>query len=99
MATKAFNVPSGGVSAYGRRTAKAKGQTMPGTKGEFPIRNLSDLAKAKRDIGRTSEPKAKVEAWIDKRAKELGGRKVGERASRARGHQPHHFAHKQPRVD
>jgi hypothetical protein len=51
---------------------------MPGTGGKFPIRNRSDLAKAKHDIGRTSEPKAKVEAWINKRARDLGGKSVGE---------------------
>lgn len=76
--TKAFNVPSGGVSAHGRQIAKSKGETMPGTGGKFPIRNLSDLAKAKHDIGRTNEPRSKVVSWINRRAKELGGRKVGE---------------------
>ncbi len=89
MATKAFNVPSGGVSAHGRAMAKSKGQTMPGTGGKFPIRNLSDLGKAKHDIGRTSEPHAKVVSWIDKRARELGGKPVG-------GHPDHHFAHRRP---
>lgn len=72
-----FNTPSGGVSAEGRREAKAKGETMPGTGGKFPIRNLSDLAKAKHDIGRTTEPRSKVVGWINKRAKELGGKPVG----------------------
>lgn len=50
---------------------------MPGTGGKFPIRNKSDLAKAKHDIGRTSEPHDKVVAWIDHRARELGGKSVG----------------------
>lgn len=71
-----FNTPSGGVSAHGRREAKEAGHTMPGT-DKFPIRNLSDLAKAKHDIGRTSEPRSKVVAWIDKRARDLGGKPVG----------------------
>ncbi|MDE2096866.1 MAG: hypothetical protein KGL39_06425 [Patescibacteria group bacterium] len=70
-------MPSGGVSAHGRRQAKAKGHTLPGT-DKFPINNLRDLANAKHDIGRTNEPKAKVVAFINRRAKELGGRKVGE---------------------
>jgi len=74
--TKAFNTPSGGVSAHGRREAKASGDTLPGT-DKFPIRNLSDLAKAKHDVGRTSEPRGKVRAWIDRRARELGGTPLG----------------------
>lgn len=74
---ESFHTPSGGVSAHGRKEAKSKGQTMPGTGGKFPIRNLSDLAKAKHDIGRTNEPREKVVRWIDKRAKELGGKPVG----------------------
>lgn len=75
-ATKAFNTPSGGVSAHGRQKAKESGQTMPGT-DKFPIRNLSDLEKAKHDIGRTSEPHGKVVNWINKRARDLGGKPVG----------------------
>lgn len=74
--TEAFNTPSGGVSAHGRHEAKKSGQTMPGT-DKFPIRNKSDLEKAKHDIGRTSEPRKKVVAWIDKRARDLGGKPVG----------------------
>ena len=74
---KAFNTPSGGVSAHGRKQAKSKGQTMPGTGGKFPIRNTSDLAKAKHDIGRTSEPRSKVVSWINRRARQLGGKPVG----------------------
>ncbi len=71
-----FNTPSGGVSAHGRETAMHHGETLPGT-DKFPIRNRSDLEKAKHDIGRTSEPHAKVVAWINKRAHELGGKPVG----------------------
>lgn len=74
--TKKFNTPSGGVSAHGRKQAKAKGHTLPGT-DKFPINNLQDLKNAKHDIGRTSEPRAKVVAYIDRRAKELGGKPVG----------------------
>ncbi len=85
----AFRTPSGGVSAGGRRAAKGKGETMPGTGGKFPIRNLSDLSNAKHDIGRTSEPHGKVVAWINRRAKALGGAPVG-------GAKDHHFAHRRP---
>ncbi len=74
--TESVNTPSGGVSAHGRQKAKEHGQTMPGT-DKFPIRNLSDLEKAKHDIGRTTEPRKKVVGWIDKRARELGGKPVG----------------------
>ena len=73
MAPK-FRTPSGSVSAAGRRAAQAKGDTMPG--GRFPIRNPSDLANAKHDIGRAKDPGA-VKAWIDKRAAELGKPGVG----------------------
>ena len=70
-----FHTPSGGVSEAGRERAEAKGQTMRG--GRFPIRNLADLAKAKHDVGRAKDPVA-VRRWINKRAEELGGRKLGE---------------------
>jgi hypothetical protein len=92
MATKSFRTASGAVSEHGRKQAKSKGQTMPGTGGKFPIRNLSDLSNAKHDIGRTSEPRAKVIGWIDRRAKELGGKAVG-------ATKDHHFAHDRPRTE
>jgi hypothetical protein len=47
---------------------------MPG--GRFPIRNASDLANAKHDIGRAKDPGA-VRAWINKRADEMGKPGVG----------------------
>lgn len=81
MKVHRFNTPSGGVSAEGRRKAKAAGDTLPGT-DKFPIRNLSDLEKAKHDIGRTSEPRGKVVAYIDRKARELGGTPVGGGKSR-----------------
>lgn len=87
----AFRTASGSVSASGRQGAKSKGQTMPGTGGKFPIRNLSDLSNAKHDIGRTGEPHDKVVAWINRRARALGGKPVG-------GGKDHHFAHKRPAV-
>lgn len=85
----AFRTPSGSVSAAGRRDAKSKGQTMPGTGGKFPIRNLSDLANAKHDIGRTNEPRSKVVAWINKKARQLGGKPVAARDD-------HIIAHRRP---
>lgn len=71
---KGFRTPSGGVSAAGRRAAQKKGDTMPG--GSFPIRNKSDLANAKHDVGRASNPAA-ARAWINKRARQLGGKPLG----------------------
>ena len=71
---KGFRTPSGGVSAAGRRSAQKKGDTMPG--GSFPIRNKSDLANAKHDVGRAKNPSA-ARAWINKRAKQLGAKPLG----------------------
>ena len=85
----AFRTASGSVSAKGRKAAKSKGETMPGTGGKFPIRNLSDLSNAKHDIGRSSEPHGAVVAWINKRARALGGKPVGG---------DHKFAHNRPRT-
>ncbi len=70
----AFRTPSGGVSASARREAAAKGDAMPG--GRFPIRNKSDLANAKHDLGRAKDPAA-AKAFINKRAKALGAAPVG----------------------
>ncbi len=83
-----FNTRSGGVSAAGRRYAKSKGETLPGT-DKFPIRNLADLAKAKHDIGRTTEPRKKVVGWINKRARELGGKPVGGESAADRRYRSH----------
>lgn len=84
--------PSGSVKASARNAAKAKGHTLPGT-NKFPINNKSDLANAKHDIGRTNEPKAKVVSFINKRAKELGGKPVGSKTGPKAAHM---FAHKKP---
>lgn len=73
MAAK-FRTPSGGVSAAGRKAAQSKGDTMPG--GKFPIRNKADLANAKHDVGRASDPAA-ARAWINKRARDLGAAPLG----------------------
>ncbi len=85
----AFRTRSGGVSAGGRKAAEAKGETMPGTGGKFPIRNLSDLSNAKHRVGTTSEPHGKVVAWIDKRARQLGGSPIGG---------DHKLAHQRPQT-
>ena len=90
MAKKSFWTKGGSVSAGGRQQAKSQGKTLPGSGGKFPIRNLSDLANAKHDIGRTNEPHGKVVAWIDKRARELGGSPVGKsRDARMKGRYGH----------
>jgi len=72
--THSFRTESGSVSANARREAESKGESMPG--GRFPIRNASDLANAKHDIGRAKNP-GPARAWINKRAKELGEPPVG----------------------
>lgn len=70
-----FRTPSGGVSAAGRHEAEGKGETMPG--GGFPIRNASDLANAKHDVGRAKNPAA-ARRWINRRAYDLGEPGLGE---------------------
>lgn len=49
---------------------------MPGT-DSFPIENARDLAKAKHDVGRASNPAA-ARRWINKRAHQLGEPALGE---------------------
>jgi hypothetical protein len=66
--------PSGSVKTSARRKAETHGETMPG--GKFPIRNASDLANAKHDVGRASDPAA-ARRWINRRAKELGEPPLG----------------------
>lgn len=63
--------PSGGVKAGARHKAEAKGHTMPGGSGSFPINSSRDLANAKHDVGRAKDPEA-ARRWINKRARELG---------------------------
>ena len=71
---------SGKPSAAGREAAKKAGDTLPGT-DKFPIRNAAEVEKAKHDIGRTNEPRAKVVAYIDRKAKEFGAAPVGKSKS------------------
>lgn len=66
-----------GVPQSKRDRAEEAGHTLPGT-DKFPIENKSDLEKAKHDIGRTNEPHDKVVRYINQRAEDLGGEKVGE---------------------
>lgn len=77
VARAASRKTADGVSQQKRDRAEDKGHTLPGT-DKFPIENKSDLEKAKHDIGRTNEPKSKVVRYINERAEELGGEKVGE---------------------
>ena len=58
-----------------RERAEKKGETMPG--GKFPIRNKKDLANAKHDVGRASNPAA-ARRWINKQARELDAPELGE---------------------
>lgn len=74
MAVTRFT-PSGGVTEASRRASQKAGHTMPG--GKFPINNAADLARAKHDIGRASDPAA-ARAWVNKRATQLGKPKIGE---------------------
>lgn len=61
-----------------RKAAAKRGQALPD--GSFPIRNRMELAKAKRAIGRANPGKrARVRAFINKRAKALGGKQLGGR--------------------
>jgi len=63
----------------GRRKSLAKsGKAMPG--GGFPIVNRSDLANAKRAIGRAKNPAA-ARAHINERAKALGEKPIGQMES------------------
>lgn len=82
--------PSGSVTAASRRASEKAGHTMKG--GSFPINNRADLARAKRDIGRAKNPAA-ARRWINKRAADLGAKKIGQ-------HGAHHnhggFAHHPP---
>ena len=57
---------------------------------QFPI-PISDLSNASR-YRPDSEPQAKVVAWIDRRAHELGGKP-------GIGGKDHHMAHHRPRTD
>jgi hypothetical protein len=66
-----------GITEEQRHHAEEEGDTLPGT-DKFPIRNKQDLANAKHDIGRTSEPHDKVVDYINRKADELDEPHVGE---------------------
>lgn len=53
-----------------RKDLAKKGEAMPN--GKYPIRNSQDLKDAIKLSGASDMPKEKVQAWIMKRAKELG---------------------------
>jgi hypothetical protein len=82
MAKTTFT-PSGGVKASSRHASEKRGHTMKG--GGFPIEDKADLARAKHDIGRAKNPAA-ARAWVNKRAKQLGGAPVGAHAHHPPAH-------------
>lgn len=53
-----------------RKDLAKKGEAMPN--GKYPIRNRQDLKDAIKLSGASDMPEEKVQAWIKKRAKELG---------------------------
>lgn len=57
-----------------RKSLAKKGKALPD--GSFPIKNKSDLANAKHAVGRAKNP-SKAKAFINKRAKQLGEKKIG----------------------
>lgn len=62
------------VSEGQRKKLAAKGDALPG--GGFPIKNASDLANAKRAVGRAKNPEA-ARRLINRRAKQLGQQPIG----------------------
>jgi hypothetical protein len=58
-------------TAEQRKQAASEGEAMPG--GGFPIKNRSDLSKARRALGRAKNRKATI-THIKKRAKALGAK-------------------------
>jgi hypothetical protein len=73
--TAASGLAAGGVSESEREHAT---HHLPGT-DKFPVDSAADVQNAKHDVGRTSEPHAKVERYINDMAREykvapLGGK-------------------------
>ena len=61
------------LRAKSRKKAAKEGKALPG--GRFPVRNKAELSDAVRAIGRAKpEDKAKIKAFIRKRAKKLGAK-------------------------
>lgn len=57
-----------------RKSLAKKGKALPD--GSFPIANKKDLSNAKHAVGRAKNP-GKAKAFINKRAKQLGVKKIG----------------------
>lgn len=57
----ASGLAAGGVTEQERDTAT---HHLPGTKNKFPVSGPADVRNAEHDVGRTNEPKAKVEKYI-----------------------------------
>ena len=72
-ATAAAGLAAGGVSESEREHAT---HHLPGTE-KFPVDSAADVENAKHDIGRTSEPKGKVERYINDMAKEYHVAPIG----------------------
>lgn len=74
--TAAGGLAAGGVSESERQHAT---HHLPGPGDKFPVSSAADVENAKHDVGRTSEPHAKVERYINDMAREyhvapLGGK-------------------------
>jgi hypothetical protein len=65
--TAARGLAAGGVTERERESAP---HHLPGSGDKFPVGSAADVENAKHDVGRTNEPKAKVERYINEMAKE-----------------------------
>ena len=72
--TAASGLAAGGVSPSEREHAT---HHLPGPGDKFPVSGPADVENAKHDIGRTSEPKGKVESYINEMAKEYHVAPIG----------------------
>lgn len=73
--TAASGLAAGGVTKSEREHAT---HHLPGPGDKFPVDSAADVENAKHDVGRTSEPKAKVRRYINEMAEEYGVPKLGE---------------------
>jgi hypothetical protein len=74
--TAASGLAAGGVSESEREHAT---HHLPGAGDKFPVDSAADVENAKHDIGRTSEPRAKVVNYINDMAREYHVAPVGGR--------------------
>jgi hypothetical protein len=80
----AAGLAAGGVTEQERDTAT---HHLPGT-DKFPVNGPSDVENAKHDIGRTSEPHAKVVRYINEMAREYHVAPVGHEKAASLGREP-----------